>query len=103
VGALVLLTKHVQPPVSRDAELLLDVDLSILGREPAVFADYDRRIRGEYAWVPEEQYRARRAAILEGFLHRPSIYRTAFFRDRLEAQARDNLERAIARLRGRPA
>jgi predicted metal-dependent HD superfamily phosphohydrolase len=100
VAAMVVATKHDREPDTPDGGLLLDVDLSILGREPEVFAAYDRGIREEYSWVPEEHYRTGRAAILEGFLRRPAIYRTEFFRVRFEARARLNLERSIARLRG---
>lgn len=96
VAALVLATKHKWDPQSRDGELVVDVDLSILGSEPLVFAAYDRAIRQEYSWVPEERYRAGRAAILESFVNRPRIYRTKFFRERLETQARQNLERLTA-------
>jgi predicted metal-dependent HD superfamily phosphohydrolase len=42
--------------------------------------------------------RSRRQAILEGFLRRPVLFSTAFFRERLEAPARANLQRSIARL-----
>jgi predicted metal-dependent HD superfamily phosphohydrolase len=99
VAALILATKHDREPGSPDARLLVDVDLAILGCEPAVFAAYDRAIRQEYSWVPEEEYRGARAAILQRFLHHPAIYHTRFFRDRLETQARQNLERLIATLR----
>jgi predicted metal-dependent HD superfamily phosphohydrolase len=95
IAALVLLTRHVDPPTSRDGELLLDIDLSILGRQPDMFAVYDVQIRQEYNWVPEAEYRRRRADVLAGFLGQPTIYRTEFFRKRLESQARENLSRVI--------
>lgn len=99
VVALIMATKHQREPDTHDCRLLLDVDLSILGRESEVFAAYDRAIREEYSWVPEERYRTARAAILESFLRRPAIYLTDYFQARLEAQARVNLEQAIANLR----
>jgi predicted metal-dependent HD superfamily phosphohydrolase len=101
IGALIVATKHDREPNTRDARLLLDVDLSILGREPDEFEAYDRAIREEYQWVPEDRYRAERAAILEKFLQRTAIYQTEFFRTRLEAQARANLRRSIATLTGK--
>ncbi len=65
-----------------------------------MFAAYDRAIREEYHWVAEADYRAGRARILERFLSRPAIYHTAYFREQFEAQARLNLERTVAALRG---
>jgi predicted metal-dependent HD superfamily phosphohydrolase len=81
-----------------DTQLLCDVDLSILGRAPDVFDDFERRIREEYDWVPEPVYRTSRSEILSGFLQRHFIYQTDFFRERYEATARANLERLLGRL-----
>jgi predicted metal-dependent HD superfamily phosphohydrolase len=100
VSSLIEATKHRREPDTPDCALLLDVDLSILGQPPEAFAAYEARIRQEYAWVPQEQFRLGRRAILESFLKRPAIYRTEFFRTRLEAQARENLARSIAQLQG---
>jgi predicted metal-dependent HD superfamily phosphohydrolase len=88
---LVLSTRHDRPPQGIDAQVLADVDLSILGQPSLIFDEYELQIRGEYAWVPEPFYRAERARILQLFLDRPSIYSTDFFRDRYEGQARRNL------------
>lgn len=100
VAALIEATRHDCQPDSPESRLLLDIDLSILGREPAVFAEYDRQIRAEYGWVPQEAYREGRAKILAGFLTRPAIYQTAHFRERYERQARLNVAAAIGALRG---
>ena len=91
IVALILATKHNVEPHSRDCELLLDIDLSILGREPEVFEEYDRAIRKEYDWVRDESYRAGRVKVLRSFLDRPVIYRTELFRRQFEARARRNL------------
>ncbi len=98
IADLVLSTQHKVAPAGQDAALLVDVDLSILGRTPAVFDAYDRQIRSEYQWVPEQQYRERRAQVLAGFLQRPFLYQTSLFRLRYEEPARRNLAHAIARL-----
>lgn len=98
VAELVLATRHLTIPRDGDAQLLCDIDLSILGREPAVFDEFERRIRQEYGWVPEPIYRASRSEVLAGFLKRRSIYQTDYFRSRYEAPARENLERALAQL-----
>lgn len=98
VHDLILATRHDALPESPSAKLLVDVDLSILGEEPAVFDKYDQDIRKEYAWVPEEQYRAGRRAVLQRFVDREHIYSTTYFRELLEEQARTNLKRIIESL-----
>jgi predicted metal-dependent HD superfamily phosphohydrolase len=98
VAELVLATRHLTIPRDGDAQLLCDIDLSILGREPGVFDEFERRIRQEYGWVPEPIYRASRSEVLAGFLRRRSIYQTEYFRSRYEAPARANLERSLAQL-----
>lgn len=100
IAELVLTTQHLAVAEEPDAALLCDIDLSILGRTPETFDQFERRIRQEYAWVPERVYRSARAEILEGFLRRRSIYQTAFFRQRNEVQARANLERGLKELGG---
>ena len=100
IAGLVLATRHESIPSEPDAALLCDIDLSILGRPPAVFDEFERRIRLEYSRVPEAVYRSARRKIMESFLRRRSIFQTALFRERYEAQARENLERSW---RGRPS
>jgi predicted metal-dependent HD superfamily phosphohydrolase len=100
IAALVLATSHVKPAQTPAARLLCDIDLSILGRAPEEFDEFERRIRQEYAWVPEASYRRERSAILTHFLQRPSIYQTDDFLRRYEEPARANLQRLIQRLSG---
>lgn len=104
VARLVLLTRHDAPPDPADATgaLVCDVDLSILGRPSAEYDEFERRIRREYDWVPEPAYRAERARILARLLDRDPLFRTASFRERYEASARLNLQRALDRFRTLP-
>jgi predicted metal-dependent HD superfamily phosphohydrolase len=95
VAELVLATRHLTIPREPDAQLLCDIDLSILGREPDEFDEFERRIRREYISVPEPMYRSSRSEVLAGFLRRRSIYQTELFRNRYEASARANLERTL--------
>ena len=90
------------PDHVRDAALLLDMDLSILGAEPDVFDTYEQAVRREYDWVDEPAWRAGRGAVLNNFLARPHIFHTPEFQDRFEAQARENMARSMKRLAGRP-
>ena len=95
VGALVMATRHVELPTDGDTRLLVDVDLSILGANPVRFDAYERQVREEYAWVPDMVFRTKRRKILEGFLARPAIFSTPYFRQRLEARARANIARSL--------
>ncbi len=96
VRALIMATCHTAKPADADQQLLVDIDLAILGAEPARFAEYDAQVKAEYSWVPEVVYRTKRREVLKGFLDRAVIYNTPLFRARLEQQARTNLRTAIA-------
>ncbi len=85
---------------AKDAALLLDMDLSILGAAPDVFDAYEQAVRREYDWVEEAAWRAGRGTVLRGFLARRHIFHTPEFRSRFEAQARKNMERSVERLAG---
>lgn len=98
VRAYILDTRHESSPADGDAALLVDIDLSILGRDTATYDRFEASVRREYRWVPRPLYRRKRREILASFLARGSIYVTAFFRDRYEVPARSNLGRAIAAL-----
>lgn len=98
IVALVLATRHSAAPQTGDEQLLVDIDLAILGAAPQRFAEYERQIRAEYAHVPEALFRAKRAEILAGFAARPQLYGTPALRERFEAAARRNLAQAMAGL-----
>lgn len=82
--------------VSPDAALLLDCDLAILGAAPERFEQYCVQIREEYAHVPLETYVEHRRRILGLFLSRDRLYVTDWAHARWDAQARENLARAVA-------
>lgn len=87
--------RRAPAPGPGDEQLLVDIDLSILGAAQERFAEYDRQVRAEYQWVPGFVYKMKRRAVLGAFLARPCIYGTCHFSDRCEAQARANLAWAI--------
>jgi predicted metal-dependent HD superfamily phosphohydrolase len=98
---LILLTaKHgsLERAPDRDAAHFLDADTAILGAPAPDFDAYDRAIRIEYGHVPDELYRAGRGAFLGKMRARSRIYFSDMFHERLDASARANLDRAIARL-----
>jgi predicted metal-dependent HD superfamily phosphohydrolase len=97
VKQLILATRHDVLPSTDDERLIVDIDLSILGAEPARFEEYERQVGEEYAHVPQQLFLRKRKEIMRQFLARPRIYSTAQFHDALEARARKNLERSISR------
>jgi len=99
VGNLISATSlHSADGAGSEIKIMLDIDLSILGADTARFDEYERQVRREYAWVEDRAFREGRSRILNQFLARPVIYSTPFFRDRLEAGARENLKRSLAAL-----
>ena len=97
---LVMATRHAVAADGADAQVLVDVDLAILGAPRCRFDEYDAQIAREYAWVPADAYRSGRANVLRSFLTRPRIFHTQPMFDEREARARENLERALAGLVG---
>lgn len=100
VEAMVLATASHSPDgvADEDTRLFLDLDLSVLGQPPQVYAAYSAAIRAEYAHVDESSYRAGRQRVLQSFLARPTIYQTARWRAAWEAQARANIKQELATL-----
>lgn len=95
VAALIRKTKTHDAAGDVDAQVLLDADLAILGASESDYQAYAAKIRQEYAWVPEADYRKGRRQVLEKFLTRPKIYH---FLSQLEGPTRQNLAAEIARL-----
>jgi predicted metal-dependent HD superfamily phosphohydrolase len=103
---LVLATAHFGSPSPvrsrQEADLIADIDLSILGQHLMRFMDYEFSVGEEYRSVPAPLYFWKRRAFLRGILARPSIFRTTRFQDRYEAPAHDNIAYLLAHDRYRP-
>jgi predicted metal-dependent HD superfamily phosphohydrolase len=100
--ALILATKdHAGLDGDADGEIFLDIDMSILGQPRIAFERYERDVRTEYAWVPDEIFAAKRGAFLRGVLARPHVFASAAMRERYEATARANTEQSLAALSSR--
>ena len=88
------------PDVDRDAALFLDCDMAILAADPATFAAYDRGIAAEYRGVvPGWLFRLNRRRFLKALLGKERIFLSDWFHERLDAQARINLRRAVTEKR----
>lgn len=101
VARLVRLTAHHRPePGDVAGEVLTDADLAILAAAPDRYAAYVAGVRREYADVPEDRFRAGRAAVLADLAAKPHLFHTAYGRAVWEPTARANLERELAALTG---
>jgi len=98
VARLVDATGHRSDSGENDHRLIVDIDLSVFGREPDRFAQYENQVRSEYRCVPWPVYRKSRTSVLRAFLDRPRIYLTDPFFEFHEDLARKNLQRALKRL-----
>lgn len=98
IHRLIRLTRHPANPSTEDEKYLIDIDLSTLGAGHELYDRYEAMIRKEYAYVPDLLYKKGRRKMLTSFLDCEHIYRTRYFRDRFEAQARANIGRALEKL-----
>ena len=96
ISELILITEHSKSPVGFDQQLIVDIDLAILGSDEARFLEYERQIEQEYAFVPELIFNRKRKEVLSNFLARPKIYNTPNFFKKLESRARLNLTKAFS-------
>jgi predicted metal-dependent HD superfamily phosphohydrolase len=79
-------------------DFFLDCDLKILGAKTSEYLTYAENIRQEYKHVMSFIYKRERKKILKGFLESQKIYRTEYFRNKYEEQARKNISLEIQNL-----
>ncbi|MYT34928.1 hypothetical protein GTY66_02440 [Streptomyces sp. SID8356] len=92
VARLVRLTvTHDPAEGDRDGEVLCDADLAVLAGGPQEYAAYAAQVREEYGFVPDEAFRAGRAAVLRQLLALPRLFRTPYGAAEWEERARHNL------------
>jgi predicted metal-dependent HD superfamily phosphohydrolase len=85
--------------VSDEEALFLDCDMAILGASPDAYVCYEAGIAAEYGAVyAPALYRQGRRHFIQRLLARERIYLSDYFHARLDARARANLGRALARL-----
>lgn len=86
-----LTTTHAPDDGDRDGQVLCDADLAILGADPDRYAAYAAAVREEYAFVPDELFRAGRAEVLNALLAHPKLFHTPTAHERYEERARNNI------------
>lgn len=98
ISDLIMATLHQAPPNNSAEALIMDIDISILGRDAATYQAYSKKVRKEYHLVPWFLYRKKRVAILRQFLQRESLYSTSPFQQQYEEQARKNMSAEVEQL-----
>lgn len=101
--ACVMATKG-HATVDRLAQILVDLDLSILAAERSAYRDYALAIRDEYRVYPDAAYRAGRIGVLDTLCAVPLLrvlsVRRGLAEDALEKAARGNMQWERAQLAG---
>ncbi|MDH2389663.1 hypothetical protein QCN29_12835 [Streptomyces sp. HNM0663] len=99
VARLVRLTvTHAAAEGDANGAVLCDADLAVLASGPEEYAAYSSAVREEYGFVPDDVFRAGRAAVLRQLLDLPQLFRTPYGRSRWEPHARTNLTAELAEL-----
>lgn len=92
ISEQIIATKSHQLSGHNDTNYLLDADLSVLGKDLNTYMEYTRNIRKEYSVYPDFLYKPGRKKVLKHFLELESIFKTEYFKEKYEVQAKENIE-----------
>ncbi len=92
----VLSTKWHSYSDDSDSNYFTDSDLSILGNSPSIYSRYCADIRKEYSIFPDFIYKPGRRKVIKRFLEMDRIFKTQYFYEQFEAQARINLSEELS-------
>ena len=95
---LILLTTHEKPCDYIAGQLIMDIDMSILGSPEEQFFDYEKKIRQEYSCYKTDDYIKGRSDFIRALQNKDQIFQTDYFRNKYEEVARANLDKLIFRL-----
>jgi predicted metal-dependent HD superfamily phosphohydrolase len=98
VNELILATRSHKASDHNDINLFTDADLSILGSSEPEYEQYCANVRKEYSIFPDVLYKPGRRKVLQHFLDMPYIFKTEFFRSKMESAARRNIENELKTL-----
>ena len=101
IHRLIMATVHDRPPGCTDASFVVDVDLSSFALPWDEFEADSDAIRQEYAHLSDDEFYGNQFRFLSALASRETLYSTAFFRERSERIARENLNRRLESLRAR--
>ncbi len=91
----IIATKSHHKNTNEDTNLFTDADLSILGFPSKKYRIYYTQVRKEYKMFPDFMYNPNRKKVLQKFLKMKRIFKTDYFFNSFEKQARINLKSEI--------
>ncbi len=94
----ILATKGHRLAIDDDTNYFIDADLSILGADMHSYTRYTEQIRKEYRCYPDFLYNPGRKKVLTRFLEMKQIFKTLYFREKYEEQARINISHELKTL-----
>ncbi|HEU4843486.1 MAG TPA: pantetheine-phosphate adenylyltransferase [Burkholderiaceae bacterium] len=100
---LIRATDHFQEGAinHRLKDIMLSVDLAILGQDEEVYGNYARGIRQEYIHLTEAKYREQRGGALAHLRRKAEaqqLFGNAYFADQYNERAIENMTRELAQL-----
>ena len=93
----ILATKSHKKSKDSDTNFLLDADLAILGQDWEMYENYTQQIRKEYSIYPDFMYKPGRKKVLTHFLEFDEIFKTDYFKEKYEVNARLNIQRELSK------
>jgi predicted metal-dependent HD superfamily phosphohydrolase len=94
----ILATKSHIRSTDNDTNYFTDADLSVLGQNWETYLLYYKNVRKEYSIYPALVYNPGRKKVLNHFLSMARIFKTDFFYNKFETQAKLNLQQEIESL-----
>lgn len=94
----ILATKSHIKSTDNDTNYFTDADLSVLGQNWETYLLYCKNVRKEYSIYPTLVYNPGRKKVLNHFLSMDRIFKTDFFYNKFEIQAKQNLQQEIESL-----
>ena len=95
VCGLIMATRHARTVRGNDRSFVVDIDLSGFGVPWEEFIENGARLREESSAISDAQYHAGQVFFLSRLQRRAHFFATAYFRDRYEVTARENLRRIL--------
>ena len=98
VYQFIIATRHTGAADDSATALLVDIDLSGFGLPWDEYLVDSEALRREAQHISDEEYYQGKLRFLGELIQWPSIFQSEFFRERLEANARANIERYSGQL-----